>query len=493
MFAFVMAPVKMEKDPRHLWWVDSLLEKGIDVAFVENLSHKPYVFQSKRNRFLDYNLSSRVLENGVKGISIEVGQEFSINQFREASASVNSESLAKIINEILDNSTSLPSLYSVQQILRISAGLTLVEKPETNTLYIANDLVCAAAAILSLDSESNLIVYDAQEFFTDMWDVSTVGSLTSIERNLWIELETIVCKNVERVITISPGAAKLYLERHEISPRVIPNYLPLSSGKQNREPVKGIKLVFMGNFAPHRGIDRLVKEWSEAETQGLALDMYVPATSDLSEIRKIIKKHKPSNFRLMNGVPESMMLETLSNYDVGIIPYDYPYPYDQCSPNKFGQYLSQGLCVISNDQSFLQAEIETYSLGTVFNWDEFGSFQTALESIKIVENVREIKRNVEGAFRDELNWDSYFEDFWNDLMRVICGQNDLLQAVEPEVRIDSQVKFRRSEISNFKKSIYWSLDLLDVYGDSGRSRFFRSLLNSRVFKVLISRFSRRMI
>ncbi len=493
MFVIVLAPVKMEKDPRHLWWVDSLMKKGLDVTFFENLSHKPYVLDKNLGKFLDYKLDLRSLENNVEGYSVQVSQKFSIENFRCVDSGISNNRFIQIIDELLTTSKSLPSLYSIHQILRISAGLNLIKKQELSALVVANDLVCAAAALLALGTKSSSIVYDAQEIFTDMWDVSTLGSLTNSERMLWVELETIVCQSVEKVVTISPGAANLYFERHGVNPTVMPNYLPVSSHKEKFETTKKARLVFMGNFAPHRGIDLLVEEWSQANTEGMSLDLYIPFSSGLGKIRKLIKKHKPRNFRLLPGVSEDKMLFTLSQYDAGIIPYDYPYPYDQCSPNKFGQYISQGLCVLSNNQDFLKSEIETFNLGTVFDWDQVSTFQAALDSIKNVDDLNSFRENVRNAFIKELNWDTYFEKLWDQLIEKSELQSTELDVSLQDLLFNADTGTKIAQTSRIKNFMYRSLVLLDVYGDSRRSRYFRRLLESKTFKVLISPFSQKFL
>ena len=58
--------------------------------------------------------------------------------------------------------------------------------------------------------------------------------------------------------------------------------------------------------------------------------------------------------------------KVLKNYDIGIIPYlSKSLNYDYCSPNKFGDYVSNGLIVCSSGTSELKEIIKKIQLDSV--------------------------------------------------------------------------------------------------------------------------------
>jgi len=73
-----------------------------------------------------------------------------------------------------------------------------------------------------------------------------------------------------------------------------------------------------------------------------------------------------------------------------------------------------------------------------------------------------------------------------------------LQLTELEVSLqdllfNADTGTKIAQTSRLKNFMYRTLVLLDVYGDSRRSRYFRRLLETKTFKVLISPFSQKFL
>jgi hypothetical protein len=115
-------------------------------------------------------------------------------------------------------------------------------------------------------------------------------------------------------------------------------------------------------------------------------------------------------------VHESELISEMSKYQVGVIPYDYKYPYNHCSPNKLGQYIAAGLPVISNDQAFIADIVSEFKLGLVFNWNIPSSFKDAVEFLSVPINLSNFEFQTFKAFSDSLNWEHFAVPHLGDLL-----------------------------------------------------------------------------
>jgi hypothetical protein len=106
------------------------------------------------------------------------------------------------------------------------------------------------------------------------------------------------------------------------------------------------------------------------------------------------------------------MIDTLSSYDIGILPYKYRYPYSHASPNKFGDYLAAGLPVLANNQEFVTEVVLSHEVGRVFDWSVDGSFESGVLGLADRALLDSLQQNVLVHTSESLNWDNRVEEFW---------------------------------------------------------------------------------
>lgn len=143
----------------------------------------------------------------------------------------------------------------------------------------------------------------------------------------------------------------------------------------------------------------------------------------------------------MPAVRPDQMVKTLSFYDVGILPYKYPYPYSHASPNKFGEYVGAGLAILANDQPFITEQVSKYSLGHIFDWKTPNEFLASVRSLSDPVNLDEINENVRTAFETSLNWESAGMQVWRFIV----------DTKSTRVRPDVSELSRSDEVSQFSE------------------------------------------
>jgi len=391
--AIVLTPCEYAVDPRHSYWTQLLNDNGYDVLNLEVLDSARH-WVNRRELFVTKNM-----------VSAFAATEMKPNQL---------PAFLRRLTEKMDTSTGA---FLASRVLRYLNAVDHDALRELDVdLVIANDLVGVIIAQFLWGEKSIDVVYDAQEIFTDLYDLLDGESLSVLERNLWIDIETYLCQYSRGVVTVSPGIADLYRRRHQINTTVIPNFVPKIRHIDPVEKSGPVKFVFVGRAEPHRGLEQLVQEW-DYSVHVATLELIIPDGPYKSRLINIAnsRKRQLGGPKFREPVKPWAIVETLSNYDVGVLPYNYPYPYSEASPNKFGEYIAAGLAILSSNQSFVSEVVTNKSLGKVFSWQEQGSFDTAARALFSRTTLQDCVDAVFGSRRDDLNFESGF----NTLLQLV--------------------------------------------------------------------------
>jgi len=270
-------------------------------------------------------------------------------------------------------------------------------------LVVANDLHAGRGAVREWPGST--VVYDAHESFVASFDMLDTQPMSADERSYWVGAEREVMLGSAVNVTVSPGLASHHEKIIGIGSLVVPNYYSRTMGRTSEASRSGpVRFVFVGRFDPHRGIDRLAGSW-DVDPAVATLDMYIPDGPGRGYLKKIAGTG-PGRVRFRDAVDPAKIIDTVASYDVGVIPYDYPHPYSEASPNKFGEYLAAGVAVMANRQGFTSEVIERFGLGAIFDWADDSSFISAIRTLSARDHLVEIRQNVRRAFEMELNWDT---------------------------------------------------------------------------------------
>ena len=103
-----------------------------------------------------------------------------------------------------------------------------------------------------------------------------------------------------------------------------------------------------------------------------------------------------------------MLVETAAQFDVGVIPYMYPYPYSHCSPNKLSQYLSAGCAILHHDGlHFVTEVVGKAKAGYSANFADTNDLRRVITEIcDKREDLQAIMENAKIFSSTDANWSS---------------------------------------------------------------------------------------
>lgn len=395
--AVVLAPCPFRSDPRHEYWAQSLESLGFRTLRMEVIDEIGSLSLSRKISF----------DNGILTMSSNRAEGVSdhppfIKEFNLARKSI----LGRFVFARL-----LRLLYAVNHDSLHSL------KPK---VVIANDFFGAVLANAVWGKSETLVVYDAQEIFTESYDVLGGPVFSKVERKAWIDFESHICNDSNLVVTISPGVSDLYALRHGTECEVLPNFVPLKQHVKRKYEArrKSTRFVLIGRADPNRGLEKLVAGWDFPD-EIATLDLIMPITQQSRSLMtlssKLVRKYSGPNF--LPPVQPNEMINVLSNYDVGILPYCFKYPYSHASPNKFGEYVAAGLVILANDQAFVAQQVELHSLGLVFDWEK-DNFASSVQALLSDIELNSIRDRVGMASSGALNWEVAGRSIWLYLEKI---------------------------------------------------------------------------
>lgn len=424
--ALVLTPCPAVKDPRHFWWYHSLQEAGLDSKMLEFCPD--YFAEEAIQRVTTSHIEP---SDDFSGWSIDSHFDFN--------------NTSHIFSILLGTRASHDEIEIVSQLIRISRRLEYSDSRFFSRLFlrqlsatyqlkidsdwdviVANDLQSAFVACLLWGQSEAKIVYDSQEIFTANLESSS-SNVTAEDLDFWHSLEMYCRTRSSFNVTVSPGIERYFKDRYGIGSDVIPNFVSkaLEEGNAHSVPAQvgsPLQFVYLGSVAMSRGLENLLENWSVPHYEA-SLSLYIPdshAKRELENIARMQTEQYPNiKIQFPNPVTESEIISTLCKYDVGIIPYDYSYPYNHCSPNKLGQYVAAGLAVLTNDQPFVSETVLRHAVGRVFSWRDTGTFQKAVQQL-LEDRPSTIKfQNASHhAYQHELNWENFVKQFIEKCLRA---------------------------------------------------------------------------
>ena len=269
----------------------------------------------------------------------------------------------------------------------------LKEKINSYELIICNDvLTIGIPTLLEFEKSTyaDLHEYSPKEFENDL------RFIIFLKKYYEYLCKTYLSK-FDFITSVSPSISREYSVQFSVNCEVLTNSKSFSSNKVKKTKSDKIKFVHAGLAVRNRKLDRLVKAFEGLE--GVELDLYLVKSHrqplELEKLKKLSRKSK--NVRVCEAVPDSLLIEALHRYDVGLafLP-DKTFNLRHSLGNKIFEYIQARLCVIVGPSPDMANLVENYSLGLVTKSFSTEDLRRTVSSVS-PEQIDFYKQNVDKA------------------------------------------------------------------------------------------------
>jgi len=292
-------------------------------------------------------------------------------------------------------------------------------------LIVATDLETLPAALVLARESGAPVLYDAHEF----WPYADLN-FRHWEVEFWSAVERDLLAATDFRVTVSPQLARRMSEEYGHEFKAVPNCVSVHSagavdieaalqGQVTREEVI---FLFLGVFAPGRGIEDLIRCWAKVDPRA-RLVLRGPGGEFRSEMVELA-----GNLGLLDrsvsfpkAVQTSELIEAARQADVGVIPYA-PSSINNlyCCPNKLSQYLAAGLPIVCNRTEFVKSVVEENDLGYCVDFNDANMLVQTINHITVSkEDIAKISRRAQQFFLDTFNWEQVSRDMYADLAATV--------------------------------------------------------------------------
>ena len=291
------------------------------------------------------------------------------------------------------------------------------------------------------------IFYDAHEY----WPEADVNS-SPWEISYWEGLESRLVHHADYCQTVSPGLARLMSKQYGTTFNYVPNCeLPGHALADRPKKASGdtCKFLFLGGFAPGRGIDLLINLWSSTDERAILL-LQGPDNMYKEEMRRLAQASGLYGKRIFfpKPVEEDELINAASLAHVGLIPYTPAgNNYKFCSPNKLSQYMAAWVPIIANNTEFVASVVTDAQCGNVCDFADSKALLSAINQFTNDPSLREkYGSNGHEYFVGRYNWSAVSKDFYDAIQRTssktdefvfLLNRSSLVQTMPPETPVNT--------------------------------------------------------
>ncbi len=194
----------------------------------------------------------------------------------------------------------------------------------------------------------------------------------------------------------------------------IPNAQSKSFNIKVKEPKNIIKCILIASFFPKiKGIEYFIKTWELLHRKykfQAQVDIYL-SNIDIYNKKKLINlcgKSLNTTLFFKKSIRLDLFNKVIGKYDVGIIPYlSKVINYEFCSPNKFGQYLQNGLSILSTNTTNLSNYIYQNKLGETYSQNNSEKAAVEIFNFLTSKKIFQYKKNSHNFYNKNYNWENF--------------------------------------------------------------------------------------
>lgn len=290
---------------------------------------------------------------------------------------------------------------------------TCILRGKYNIIY-CNDLFTLPTGVISkLLKRTNFLVYDAHD------DQINNAFNSILRRRICFYAEKVFLRYVDLFLTVNDSLLNIYQNRYNLSCecRRLRNIPKITVSKKNtfQSYVENIRskykvnnlYLWHGYFSRHRGIEKLlhtaqsnVKDYSIIFVGEGQLQVEIERAANLS-----------NNIFCYQAIELSELIGGMYLFDAGLFTYsDHNANYNNALPNKYFEYLSGGLPVITVPLKVICEDVKKKEVGIVASGFDNESINEALKTEK--HHLYKLKKNVY-QYQKKLSWDYDFDRIKN--------------------------------------------------------------------------------
>jgi glycosyltransferase involved in cell wall biosynthesis len=264
--------------------------------------------------------------------------------------------------------------------------LVRADPPDALHAHDLNTLPVAAALARRLRLP---LTYDAHELYPE------ISTLSAREATTWRFLEGHLAKRADHTVTVCDSIATELECRYGVARPTIVLNCPVggrANGDPASKPAEALRahagldgddeplILYQGGFAPHRGLDTLVRSAHELERGTIVLMGWGLLEGELRAL--IAKEGLGNRVRIAAPVPPSEVVTYAAGASVGVIPYE-PVGLNNTytTPNKLFDFMAAGLPVAASRLPELIRFVERGEMGLTFPPGDPTALAAALNQI----------------------------------------------------------------------------------------------------------------
>lgn len=272
------------------------------------------------------------------------------------------------------------------------------EPPEALHAHDLNTMPVAVALARRLRLP---LVYDAHELYPE------ISTLSTREAETWRRLERRLAPRADHVLTVCDSIAGELERRYGLTPPTVLLNCPTArstNGTAGAEEENGPVILYQGGFAPHRGLETLVRSAHGLEHGRILLMGWGQLEEELRML--IAGEGLRHRVRIAPPVPPSEVVDRAATATVGVIPYE-PVGLNNTytTPNKLFDYMAAGLPIVASRLPELTRFVEQDGTGLTFTpGDPLSLAHTLNEILANPDRMRQMRERARAAAR-QYTWE----------------------------------------------------------------------------------------
>jgi len=182
-----------------------------------------------------------------------------------------------------------------------------------------------------------------------------------------------------------------------------------------------LRLLYQGTFGAGRGLEEVLREWSQVDGTKIALFLRGPRNMWLERLEALAEELGllGKSVYVLPAVLEKDLIGAAQQADIGLIPYKgEELSYRFAGPNKLSQYIHAGLVILGNRLPYVDQIIREGQCGLCYDVRKKGSLAEAVTALVADRTmVERFKKNSLAFSQSEYNWERYEPTF----LKLVSG------------------------------------------------------------------------